>query len=129
MGTAWPARLMPLPGRRCDRARPRLAGGRHVHRGCADVRMGDDVKQAVDTKTMEIEGLPKRRGRPPGDGKTSAQRQKERRERLRQLGIVALTVEVPADVAAALRKFVEFKDETQSEAVVRILRDRLLRKR
>lgn len=78
---------------------------------------------------MEIEGLPKRRGRPPGDGKTSAQRQKERRERLRQLGIVALTVEVPADVAAALRKFVEFKDETQSEAVVRILRDRLLRKR
>jgi formylmethanofuran:tetrahydromethanopterin formyltransferase len=60
---------------------------------------------------------------------SAAERQRARRERLRAVGGDVLTVSVDADVLEALRKFVEFKDMTQGEAVTRILRDRLLRKR
>jgi hypothetical protein len=51
------------------------------------------------------------------------------RERLREQGREILTVDVPQEVAEALRRYVEFKDMTQGQAVERILRDRLLRKR
>jgi hypothetical protein len=72
----------------------------------------------------------KRRGRPPtGNAKTNAQRQRERRERLLSQGIETLTVDVDAEVAEALRKFVQFKDETLGQVASRVLRDRLLRKR
>lgn len=96
------------------------------------------MKQAEDIKTCELAGVevvqdaPKRgRGRPPASGvaMSAAERQKLRRERLKVWGVEPLTFLVSEEVAAALRKFVEFKDMTQAEAIDRILRDRLLRKR
>jgi hypothetical protein len=72
----------------------------------------------------------KGRGRPAsGQAMSGAERQRLRRERLKDQGRETVTFDVDADVAAALRGFVQFKDETLSEVVSRMLRDRLLRKR
>jgi hypothetical protein len=60
---------------------------------------------------------------------SGAERQRLRRERMREAGKATLTVDVDVDVIERLRKFVEFKDMTQGEVVSRVLRDRLLRKR
>ena len=60
---------------------------------------------------------------------TAAERQQARRDRIKAAGGDVLTVTVDGEVAEALRRFVQFKDMTQGEAVTRILRDRLLRKR
>lgn len=89
------------------------------------------MKDAADNRTFELVDPPKRgRGRPAtGAAVSAADRQKAYRERLRAAGGDVLTVVVDAEVSEALRKFVEFKDITQGEAVSRILRDRLLRKR
>jgi hypothetical protein len=88
------------------------------------------MKQATDVFTQEIEGLPKRRGRPAsGKAKSGAERAAARRERLKAEGKEVLSCEVGADVIEALRKNVQFKDLTQGEAVDRILRAYLLRKR
>lgn len=99
------------------------------------------MKQAIDTKTGDllpvladlvppVDPVRRPRGRPPsGNAQTAAQRQAARRERLKASGVEALTFLVDDEVAAALRKFVEFKDMTQAEAINKILRDRLLRKR
>jgi hypothetical protein len=89
------------------------------------------MKQVEDVHTLDMLGPIKRgRGRPAtGSAMTDAQRQKARRQRLRQEGKGVLTVEVSLDVIAALDAFVQFKDEAKGSAVDRILRDRLLRKR
>lgn len=88
------------------------------------------MKQPEDSKTVDIFGLKRPRGRPPsGDAMTAAERQKARRERLKASGADVATFTLDADVLEALRKFTEFKDETLGQAVSRILRDRLLRKR
>lgn len=97
------------------------------------------MKQIEDTKTLDLldavplkVAVPKRgRGRPAGPvpALTSAQRQAVRRARLKESGVMALTVSLSADVLAALSKFVEFKDMTKDQVVERILRDRLFRKR
>jgi hypothetical protein len=60
---------------------------------------------------------------------SAADRQRLRRQRLRDQGKETVTFDVDADVAEALRKFVQFKDETLSSVASRMLRDRLLRKR
>lgn len=94
--------------------------------------------QADDNKTGELLSLlvdlvppvKRPRGRPAsGLALSAAERQAARRERLRASGIEPLTFLVDDEVAAALRKFVEFKDITQAQAINAILRDRLLRKR
>lgn len=83
-----------------------------------------------DDLTVELPGVPKRRGRPPtGKAKSSAQRQADRRARLAAEGVQPLTVQISGDVIERLRSLVEFKDETMSAAVDRILRAYLLRKR
>lgn len=93
------------------------------------------MKQLNDNKTAELPVVPvepvkRGRGRPPsGCALTAAERQQGRRDRLRAAGIEPLTFLVDDEVAAALRKFVEFKDMTQAQAINAILRDRLLRKR
>lgn len=89
------------------------------------------MKQAEDVHTLDMLGPIKRgRGRPAtGLAMTDAQRQKARRDRLKEEGKGVLTVEVSLDVIAALDAFVQFKDEAKGSAVDRILRDRLLRKR
>jgi hypothetical protein len=89
------------------------------------------MKQPGDNKTVDMLPAAKRpRGRPStGVAMSAAERQRAYRERLRAVGGDVLSVTVDADVLEALRKFVEFKDITQGEAVTRILRDRLLRKR
>lgn len=89
------------------------------------------MKDINDTATVDLAGDFKRpRGRPAsGTSQTPAERQKAYRERLRASGKQDLSVIVSADVAEALRKFVEFKDENLGQVVERILRDRLMRKR
>jgi len=89
------------------------------------------MKSADDDRTGDLlGGLCRRVGRPlTGTAKSAAQRKRASRERLREAGVEEITVQVGADVAAALRRFVEFKDMTQGDAVSRILTDRLLRKR
>lgn len=92
------------------------------------------AKHVADDKTIDLvtpgAGVVRQRGRPvTGTALTPAQRQKARRERLRAAGEEEITVKVSAEVAAALRKFVEFKDLTLGEALTKIMHDRLLRKR
>jgi hypothetical protein len=88
------------------------------------------MKQAADNRTLEIEGLPKRRGRPPtGTAMTAAQRQAKAKKKKLEAGKAELKVSISAEVRDAINKYVEFKDLTLGDAVDRILRDRLLRKR
>lgn len=89
------------------------------------------MKDMTDTRTVDLVGDLKRgRGRPvSGTALTPAERQKQRRERLRASGIEPLTVMVDSEVAAALRKFGQFKEETLGQIASRLLRDRLLRPR
>ena len=94
-----------------------------------------------DDVTMELPGVSRRRGRPPGqpqDEKTlrdaAAARKRASRARLAAAGLAAVTVDLDLEVATALRSYVERKradseDMTLGQAVERILRDRLLRKR
>lgn len=88
-----------------------------------------------DDVTAELPGVPRRRGRPPtGKAQTDAQRQASRRARLASAGLETIQVQVPADVAEALRAYVarrtsDAEPMTLSDAVERILRDRLMRKR
>jgi len=79
----------------------------------------------------DLPGVPKKRGRPAtGTAMTDAERQKKRRAKLAAEGKEVLgSVVVSKEVREALSKYVEFKDMTLGDAVDRILRDRLLRKR
>lgn len=91
------------------------------------------MKQVNDTVTVE---LPLRtRGRPAVHAQTpealrkaAAERQAVRRAKLREAGLVPLTVNVPSDLHAQLTKFLEFKDVTKDVVVERFLRN-ALRKR
>lgn len=90
------------------------------------------MKQLDDKATLELElPLKRGRGRPPSNGvtMTAAERQKAYMERKREDGLKPLTVLVSDDLFQALEKYVEFKDMTKSEAIERIVHDRLLRKR
>lgn len=89
------------------------------------------VKQQFDTYTADMLPPGKRpRGRPStGLAKSAAQRKSEQRERLLEQGLVQRTYSLSVEVAEALDRFVQFRDEDKSSVVDRILRDRLLRKR
>ena len=78
-----------------------------------------------------VQPVKKGRGRPPISGvpMTKAERQKASRGRLAASGEHSITVVLPDDVIAALSKFVQFKDESKSDAIARIVRDRLMRPR
>lgn len=88
-----------------------------------------------DDVTMELPGVAKRRGRPPsGKAASGASRMAAYRARLAAAGLETLTLDLDQEVADALRAYVERKkadaeDLTMGQAVERILRDRLLRKR
>lgn len=83
-----------------------------------------------DDVTMELPGVVRRRGRPPtGKAMTAAEKKAASRARLAAEGKAVLTVDVSLEVIEALRKHVQFKDEPQGDAVDRILRAYLLRKR
>lgn len=90
-----------------------------------------------DDRTAELPGVPKRRGRPPtGKAKSGSDRQREYRERQRATGLEEVTAFLDAEVADALRAYVTRQNAdkaddtiTLGQAVERILRDRLLRKR
>lgn len=70
------------------------------------------------------------RGRPTtGAAKSSAQRQKERRERLRDDGKAFLTVHVDAQLLKGLKAYIRFKDITPDQVIEKLLRQQLLRKR
>lgn len=94
-----------------------------------------------DNVTMDLPGVLRRRGRPPvhsQDEKSlkeaAARRKRESRARLAASGLDTLTLDLDQEVADALRSYVDRKRSdavqiTIGQAVERILRDRLLRKR
>jgi len=87
------------------------------------------MRQPDDDKTVELFPIPRGRGRPKtGQGKTAAERQADRRARLKEQGLVPMTVNIPADLHERLLKFLEFKGTTKDEVVERFLRN-ALRKR
>lgn len=73
----------------------------------------------------------RRRGRPTtGNALSASARQARRREKLEAEGKTLLPrVAVSLEVRDALAKFIQFKDITLGDALDRIVRDRLLRKR
>lgn len=74
-----------------------------------------------------VPALPKKRGRPPtGKAMTPAQRKAKQRE---NNGLVVLSVEVSAEVFAALNEYMRFKDLTKNELIENLLIKQLLRKR
>lgn len=89
------------------------------------------MKPLDDEKAIDLLGPIKRgRGRPAtGAAKSSAQRQKERRERLRDDGKAFLTVHIDAQVLAGLKAYIRFKDVTPDQVIEKLLRQQLLRKR
>lgn len=77
-----------------------------------------------------VSGANRQRGRPPtGEAKTAAERQKARREKLKEAGVGSMTVQLPVEVIDAVRLFLRFKDETQDQLIERLLRQQLMRKR
>lgn len=91
------------------------------------------MKDDKDVHTVDLADAPavrRQRGRPADpNALTHAARQAKYRANLRAAGKTEVQVIVSQEVQAALAKFVEFKDMTLGEAVDKILRDRLLRKR
>lgn len=73
----------------------------------------------------------KKRGRPStGKALSASERQARRRAKLKAIGKVLLSPAVVSlEVEQALEKFIQFKDMTLGDALDRIVRDRLLRKR
>lgn len=91
-----------------------------------------------DDVTKELPGVPARRGRPrTGAAKSGADRMREFRAKMAEAGKVEIKgVWVSVDVFDALRAYVQRQNAdvadshvTLGDAVDRILRDRLLRKR
>ena len=84
-----------------------------------------------DTNATESPEDAKKRGRPPsGQALSASARQTRRVEKLDAEGKALLpAVVVSKEVRMALTKFIQFKEMTLGEAVDRIVRDRLLRKR
>lgn len=90
-----------------------------------------------DDRTAELPGVPRRRGRPAtGKAMSGAARQAAYRERQKLIGREEVSAFLGVEVAEALRAYVarqnaDRADEpmTLGDAVERILRDRLMRKR
>lgn len=90
-----------------------------------------------DNVTMNLPEVPAKRGRPStGKAKDGAARMRAYRERKAAEGKTAVTVFLDQETAAALDAYVKRQNADQAEqlvtlgdAVDRILRDRLLRKR
>lgn len=71
--------------------------------------------------------VPKKRGRPPtGCAMSAAERKRNQRERM---GLVTLSVDLPADLVDALSEYMRFKEMTKGEVIEKLLRSQLLRKR
>jgi hypothetical protein len=77
------------------------------------------------------ENTTRKRGRPStGKALSASARQARRRAKLEAEGKTLLpAAKVSLEVAEALAKYIQFKDMTLGDALERILRDRLLRKR
>jgi hypothetical protein len=83
------------------------------------------------TDASEPEKTPRKRGRPStGKALSASERQARRRAKLKAEGKALLPPAVVSqEVEKALEKFIQFKDMTLGDALDRIVRDRLLRKR
>lgn len=92
------------------------------------------AKQKSDFSTHELP-ISRPRGRPPlveqtpeGLRLAAARRKAQHRARMKEIGLVQLTVNIPADLHAQIKKFLEFKPETVDQVVERFLRQ-AMRKR
>lgn len=85
------------------------------------------MKDANDNKTAELVPVKRKRGRPStGQAMTAAERQAAYRARHE---LVAVTVQLPADLVEGLNEYLRFKDTTKNEVFAKLLRSQLLRKR
>jgi hypothetical protein len=86
--------------------------------------------QTIDD-AAKPENTPRKRGRPStGKALSASERQTRRRAKLKAEGKTLLPPAVVSqEVEQALAKFIQFKDMTLGDALDRIVRDRLLRKR
>jgi len=86
--------------------------------------------QTIDN-AAKPEDTPRKRGRPStGKALSPSARQARRRAKLEAEGKTLLpAAKVSLEVAEALAKYIRFKDMTLGDALERIVRDRLLRKR
>lgn len=90
------------------------------------------IETSVPTLPLPgVDPVPKKRGRPPtGFAADNAARSKAKRDRLLADGKKQLSITLSLDVIDALKKHVEFKDGfTLGDAVDKVVRDRLMRKR
>lgn len=83
------------------------------------------------SKASESIQSPKKRGRPStGNALSGSERQARRLAKLEAAGKTVLPQAVVSfEVQQALEKYIQFKDMTLGDALDRIVRDRLLRKR
>lgn len=86
------------------------------------------MKQAEDTKTVDmLDPAPPKRGRPvTGKAMTAAERKRKSRAKN---GKIAIGLDLSEDVVAGLKNYVQFKGLTQDQAIEKLIRTQLLRKR
>jgi hypothetical protein len=89
------------------------------------------MNMTTTNNTTEPAKKPEKRGRPStGKALSGSERQARRLARLKAEGKTVLPQAVVSlEVQKALTKFIQFKDMTLGDALDRIVRDRLLRKR
>lgn len=85
------------------------------------------MRDAHDQVTGELVPVARKRGR-PATGKAMSQAERQAAYRARH-SLVAVSVELPADLVEGLNEYLKFKDTTKNEVFARLLRTQLLRKR
>jgi hypothetical protein len=86
------------------------------------------MRDAADTVTAEIPGVKPLVTRKPRPKKYASAAEKQAAYRARQ-NIVALTIQLPAAVAAEFKTWLEAKGKKPSPVVTKLIQTQLLRKR
>jgi hypothetical protein len=83
--------------------------------------------EGMTMKQLSIEGIKRPRGRPvTGKAQSAAERVRASRERR---GLVAVTIDLPADLVDQLNEYLQFKGVTKNEVFAKLIQSQLLRKR
>jgi hypothetical protein len=83
------------------------------------------MKQPTDFKTIDMLGVPARRGRPRKHADNAAKQAAYRESN----DLVTLTVDIPRELAEGFEEYLKFKDMKKNQVIAKLLRSQLLRKR